>query len=50
MGIRVTVLIDDEIMAKLRKQKINFSETIFSPTGIRAAAGIETIKKLLIDY
>ncbi|HLC80610.1 MAG TPA: hypothetical protein VJG31_02455, partial [Candidatus Nanoarchaeia archaeon] len=38
------------IMAKLRKQKINFSETIFSPTGIRAAAGIETIKKLLIDY
>ncbi len=38
------------IMAKLKKQKINFSETIFSPTGIRAAAEIETIKKLLNDY
>ncbi len=32
------------VMAKLKKQKINFSETIFSPTGIRIDAGIETLK------
>ncbi len=38
------------VMARLKKQKINFSETTFSPTGIRAAAEIEAIKKLLNNY